>query len=213
MAIWFVILNEVLRKARGVFFFRRKHPINDGELNAYVDDQLAAGARDRLETHVESCSACRETLVELRAVRQALHDLPHERAPRSFALRQADVEAPVPTRAAGAFAGAPSLLGALATVSIVAFVVLVAVDAGGTPTGGSGADSVPLGFVVQDDEGTTGRWSGEPMMRRCRANLITLVPRPKPASTEVGRMRQQRQQVPMSLRPLSISAMLRTETR
>lgn len=147
-----------------MFFFRRKHPISDDELNAYVDDQLSADARDRLDVHVEACAACRETLVELRSVRQALHDLPRETAPRSFALRQADVEAPARARPAGAFAGAPSLLGALATVSIVAFVALVAVDAGGTPTGGSG-DGVPAGFAPmaseEDEDGSGERLSDD----------------------------------------------------
>ncbi len=106
---------------------RRRHPLGDEELNAYIDGELDAAARARVEAHIESCAACREAVGELRAVSRALQSLPRAQAPRSFALREADVE-PMPARQAGWLAGATPLLGGVATVAFLAFFVLVGVD-------------------------------------------------------------------------------------
>ncbi len=106
---------------------RRRHPIGDEELNAYIDGELDAAASSRVEAHMESCAACRETVGELRTVSQALQSLPRVQAPRSFALREVDVE-PAPARTAGWLAGATPLLGGVAAVAFLAFFVLVGVD-------------------------------------------------------------------------------------
>ena len=106
---------------------RQRHRIGDEELNAYIDGELDAAARSRVEAHMESCAACRETVGELRTVSQALQALPGAQAPRSFALREADVK-PMPAQRAGWLAGATPLLGGVATVAFLAFFVLVGVD-------------------------------------------------------------------------------------
>lgn len=106
---------------------RRRHPIGDEELNAYIDGELDAAARSRVEAHIESCAVCREAVGELRAVSRALQSLPRAQAPRSFVLCEADVE-PAPAQPAGWLAGATPLLGGVAAVAFLAFFVLVGVD-------------------------------------------------------------------------------------
>ena len=124
-------------------FWRRRHPIADQELSAYVDGQLPSAARVRLEEHVQACAACREALEELRALRGALRELPSAVAPRSFALREADVRGPTP-RAAGALGRAGPLLGGVTAAAIVAFGALVSVDVGVLETGSSQEPSVSI---------------------------------------------------------------------
>ena len=135
-----------------MLFWRRKHPIRDEELSAYVDGQLDVAAGARLEVHIESCAACRDTLTELRAVRSALAALPQSPAPRSFALREEDVQ-PQPSRATlAAFGPAPALLGGVATVALVAFVVLVGIDVTDESSGGAGGTRSSFGAVSDASE-------------------------------------------------------------
>ena len=123
-------------------FFWRKHPIRDVDLSAYVDGQLEPPACDRLEVHIETCTPCREALAELRALRSALQELPPATAPRSFALREADVRAePKPSLTP---ARPPALLGGLASVALVAFVALVGVDVLGQPSAQRDADATGI---------------------------------------------------------------------
>ena len=44
-------------------------------MSAYLDGELAAGRRARLERHVRDCDDCRRLLAGLRAVLAALHRL------------------------------------------------------------------------------------------------------------------------------------------
>ena len=135
-----------------MLFWRRKHPIRDEELSAYVDGQLDAAAGARLEAHIESCAACRDTLVELRAVRAAMAAMPRSSAPRSFTLREEDVQ-PQPSRGAFAALGAaPALLGGVATVALVAFVVLVGIDVTDESSGGAAGTANRLGAVSDASE-------------------------------------------------------------
>lgn len=124
--------------------FWRRHPVRDEDLSALLDGALDVARRARVEAHVETCDACRVALDELRAVRVALAALPRAQAPRSFALRPADVEAaPVPPAPAG-LGRAPALLGGLAMVSFVAFFVLLGVDlsdGSGEPSAGPGVST------------------------------------------------------------------------
>lgn len=115
-------------------FWSRRHPISDEELNVYVDSELDAGGRARVEAHVEGCAACRETVTELRAVRQGLAGLPRVAAPRSFALRDADVRPREAPRPVGGLGRASPVLGGVAMVAFLAFWVLVGVDVAGGPS-------------------------------------------------------------------------------
>jgi len=101
-------------------------------LSAYVDDELAAGERQRVEAHVARCEACAQDLHTLRYAKSLLTDLPAPRLPRSFVVRRADVEAPAAAAPRRTF-GLRSRLaygylkGATALVT-VAFALLVAGD-------------------------------------------------------------------------------------
>jgi hypothetical protein len=119
--------------------FWHRHAVSGETLSAYADGALDAPARARVDVHLDSCLACREALGELRAVRRSLRELPRERAPRSFALREADV-LPAPRPAAMPFGRAPALLAGLAMTAFLAFGVLVGVDLS-TGTGGDGMTS------------------------------------------------------------------------
>ncbi|MFQ6098624.1 MAG: anti-sigma factor family protein, partial [Armatimonadota bacterium] len=46
---------------------------------------LAPGDARRLERHLTECAACRNVLTELRALEQALREMPREPAPQGFA--------------------------------------------------------------------------------------------------------------------------------
>lgn len=63
-----------------------RHP----DLNAYLDGELSSRQRQAVEDHLRVCEPCRQTLGELEALRQLLHDVkaPAPRfAPASFAAR------------------------------------------------------------------------------------------------------------------------------
>ena len=145
-----------------VFFWRqRRQHIKEADLSAYVDGRPEQTARVRIEAHVESCAECREALVELRALRTALRELPRVAAPRSFALREADVRPVAAGHPAGTTARAPALLGGLASVALVAFVMLVSVDVLDQPSEERAASSAPLasqefGDVTEGQSATPG---------------------------------------------------------
>lgn len=70
------------------------HP-SDDELSAYLNgDSADLAARQRLETHLESCVACRERLAELRTVVRLLRGFEHPVPKRSFRLDPGMVSAP-----------------------------------------------------------------------------------------------------------------------
>lgn len=105
----------------------RRHPVRDEQLNAYLDEQLSAAERARVRAHIDGCMRCRRTLDELRAVRSAVRALPQRPAPRSYALRQADVRSAPPATTSGLTRAMPLLSGVTAA-ALVAFGVLVGLD-------------------------------------------------------------------------------------
>ncbi len=56
-------------------------------LSAYVDDCLPPDERERLETHLEGCASCQQTLVELQSLRQSMKLLPHYEPPPMLKAR------------------------------------------------------------------------------------------------------------------------------
>jgi hypothetical protein len=68
------------------FLKRRRHPIGEADLSAYVDGRVSPDERDRVEEHLRSCPACTQKLEGLRTVVAELRRLPPVAAPRSFAL-------------------------------------------------------------------------------------------------------------------------------
>jgi hypothetical protein len=77
--------------------------------------------------------------------------MPRASAPRSFALRPADVTTEDPRRPVGAFARAPALLGSLAVVAFLAFGSLVLVDLS-SGSAGDGADDSGGASLRYDEE-------------------------------------------------------------
>lgn len=138
-----------------MFFWRRSHAISEEQLSAYIDGQLDDADAARLEAHAESCSACRDALAELRTVRSTLRELPQVAAPRSFALREADVRPAPATRVSGG--RAPALLGGLASVALVAFLTLVSVDV--LDRGSSGGDAATVSGAAADRSTTEQQYS------------------------------------------------------
>jgi anti-sigma factor RsiW len=121
--------------------FVRRHPFGEEELSSYLDRRLSPAESTRLEEHLTSCEPCRRHLEELRAVVEGLRALPSAPAPRSFALRPEQVEAPRRRRPVGpavwaqrASAFAPA---GVAAAALLLFLVLVGVDLG--TLGGKGA--------------------------------------------------------------------------
>jgi anti-sigma factor RsiW len=70
-------MNELLHRAR----FRRDHRWAPGRMSAYLDGELPASRRSRLERHLVECSECRRLLAGLKVVLQALHGLPAAAGP------------------------------------------------------------------------------------------------------------------------------------
>jgi hypothetical protein len=68
------------------FLKRRRHPIGEVDLSAYVDGRVSPDERRRLEEHLRSCAACTRKLEGLRTVVAELRRLPPVALPRSFAL-------------------------------------------------------------------------------------------------------------------------------
>jgi hypothetical protein len=120
--------------------------LND-ELNAYLDGELAADARARVDAHLTTCAVCQVELDQLRATRGALQALAPLRAPRPFTL-----EAPAPSdqgaRAARAGRGVLDWLGwvwrlgSLATAACL-LMALLTTNADMRRAGPSAALSVP----------------------------------------------------------------------
>ena len=130
-----------------MWFWRRRHPVSDEELSAYIDGQLAPAARTRLEAHIETCAGCQDALAELRSLQGALSSLPQAQAPRSFALREVDVDLHEAASQVGMFSRATPVLSGVAMVAAFVFVVLVGVDLSGPGSGGRGDDSSGAGFA------------------------------------------------------------------
>ena len=70
---------------------RSEHELVEESLSAYIDGELLAGEKARVEKHLEECGACSENLATLRQTVAMLRELPTVPAPMSFALRPAPV--------------------------------------------------------------------------------------------------------------------------
>jgi anti-sigma factor RsiW len=129
----------------------RRHPFGEEDLSAYLDGRLSASESARLEAHLTSCEACRRNLDGLRAVVEGLRGLPAVAAPRSFALRPEQVEAPRRQAPAGRVARRqPTLAFGPAGVAVAALLLLVVLA--GVDLGTSGGGGAPEGVQVTDRE-------------------------------------------------------------
>lgn len=83
-----------------------------GSLSPYIDGRLPSSERQRIESHIEGCEACRRELESLRAMVNLLHRVPLVSPLRSFALAEV-----APQRR-------PAVFGALRAATAVAVLVL-----------------------------------------------------------------------------------------
>lgn len=112
--------------------FKPEHNHITSLLSAYVDGELAAKDRQRVEAHLARCDACAEDLRTLRYAKSLLAEAPMPRLPRSFVVRRADLAerpATAPRRIFGLRTDLvyAYLRGATAVVA-VAFALVVAGD-------------------------------------------------------------------------------------
>jgi anti-sigma factor RsiW len=77
---------------------RTERHIASERLSLYLDDQLSPSQRERVEAHLGGCEACREDLRTLRWTRDLLKEAPVLELPRSFVIREADVQRRQPSR-------------------------------------------------------------------------------------------------------------------
>ncbi len=145
--------------------FRRGHNPDVAALSALADGALPMPEARALEAHIAECDNCRAQLDGLRQVRSLLAAMPRAEAPRSFRLRQADVEAPssaaAPARARPSIA--PRLLPALSALGMIVFAVALGADItsnGGARSDGDGAGTLtmnaPLSSDAQEFDARTG---------------------------------------------------------
>ena len=73
--------------------FRRDHRWTPKHMSAYVDGELVAGARSRLQRHVDECPECRGVLRSLERMLLRLH-----RAPAPAATEAPDLVAGIRER-------------------------------------------------------------------------------------------------------------------
>jgi len=140
-----------------VLFWRKRHPVDDATLNAYVDGELGEAERARVEAHVSACLACGRTVDELHSLRQTLSALPRARAPRSFALRESDVRPPAAPRWEGAFRRWQPALSAVAVTAFAAFFLLVGVDVLGAPSVSDNESAAEMSPAPAESTGGAGQ--------------------------------------------------------
>jgi anti-sigma factor RsiW len=82
----------------GIPVNKREHRRVHELLSAYVDDELSSRDRSRVEQHLSLCADCRADLHSLRWTKRLLGQAPALKIPRSFVVREADLEKARPTR-------------------------------------------------------------------------------------------------------------------
>ena len=103
-------------------FLKPEHRFAQGNLSAYLDGELRAGEKSRIERHLSSCAECRQELATLRQTVDLLRLMPEMPLPRSF-LVSAEAGREAVRRPAPAFF-------ALRTASAIVTTLLVLVSSG-----------------------------------------------------------------------------------
>lgn len=112
----------------------RRHS-GESDLSAYLDQELSAARRQKVEEHLHGCPACQARLAELRTLKQTLRSLPEAAAPRSFALTPEQARRPQPQPAYAIARVYPVLRNAAAAAAVL-FFAFVAADVFVSTTGG-----------------------------------------------------------------------------
>jgi hypothetical protein len=99
-----------------------EHERVEALLSAYLDGRTTQAERAFIEQHVQSCESCTRSLTTLRATVAAVRDMPHVRAPRSFALPRSMARQPRP------IPWTYPLLRTATVIAILVFVITVGAD-------------------------------------------------------------------------------------
>jgi hypothetical protein len=95
------------------------------DLSAYIDEQLEADERARVERHLASCAECRAELESLRRTVQLLRSVPPVAPPRSFLLPATAAPTARPARYSPLFFGLRNATAALAAMLVAVAAVNV----------------------------------------------------------------------------------------
>ena len=162
------------------FLKRRRHPMSEADISAYVDGRISPDERHRLEEHLRSCPACTRKLEGLRTVVAELRHLPSVPAPRSFALTAAQAAVKRDERPAAGTMLSPaagSLYLAFRGGAIAAALLLFATVGGDLFLHSPGATGEPNGSAV------TGQSEAQPSSALGEESGIT-------AGTAEGQMKE-----------------------
>jgi anti-sigma factor RsiW len=91
-------------------------------LSAYLDNQVTAAERGRIEGHLSSCETCQRELEALRQTVGLLHAMPRLAVPRAFTLSEAQVGIRRPAARPAWYGGVLRGMGAVAAVVLVALI-------------------------------------------------------------------------------------------
>ena len=98
--------------------FQNEHQYVQENLSAYLDEELGARDKSRVQRHVHNCAACRAELASLRQTVELLQMVPEVPLPRSFLIPVSEGRAHAVSRPRTAF-GASRTASALATFLFV----------------------------------------------------------------------------------------------
>jgi len=165
-------------------FFRRDAHADIDTLSAAADGSLESGRALALEAHLASCEACAVRLAELRAVRSALAAMPAAEAPRSFRLRQSDVEVAATRKADRGAGQVLRLMPVMSAAAVVLFAVLVGVDMQSGSSGRSAASRAVTGAPAAERAKDT--LANAPVPQTAAADRAPAAPAPAPSGGAPG---------------------------
>lgn len=122
--------------------YNRDHRFAADNLSAYIDGELTAGERARVERHLADCGDCRSDLHTLQATVNLMRAMPPRPAPRSFVLPAAARAVQARHRRWNAAFGA--LRGATVTIAMLFLLVL-----GGSAALSRGLLTLPGGVTTE----------------------------------------------------------------
>jgi hypothetical protein len=127
-----------------------RHPLKEAELSAHLDGRLSPDRSRWLEEHLRSCDPCRRKLADLRALAEALREMPEAPVPRSFALTPEQVRG---VRQVRPYAPAGRLYPVFRNAAAAALLLLFASVGADVFLQSHGERSEPQGVMVGAEKG------------------------------------------------------------
>jgi hypothetical protein len=176
-------------------------------LSAYLDGQVTAAERDRVDAHVRQCASCQSELDSLRRTIMLLQALPRVSVPRAFTLSEVQVGIRRPGAQPAWLGG---LIRGLGAVTAVALVALMAATLLRTPTA-QVARVVPAS-QAPSAEPPTAVMEAPAVAAPAEETAPVVAMAPSVAPTEV-RVEQQQAAPPTAELALAMAAPTEAETR